>query len=40
LFEMRCKFVLARIINCSGYKYLVRSIIKMYSDLCSDLLWH
>jgi hypothetical protein len=37
LFETRCKFVLARIISCSGYKYVVRSIITSCSDPCSDL---
>jgi hypothetical protein len=40
LFEMRCKFVLTRIISCSGYKYLVRAIITTCSDPCSDLFWH
>jgi hypothetical protein len=40
LFEMGCKFVLARIISCSGYKYLVRAIITICSDACSDLFWH
>jgi hypothetical protein len=37
---MRCKFVIARIISCSGYKYLVRTIITTCSDPCSDLFWH
>jgi hypothetical protein len=37
LFEMRCKFVLARLIRCSGYKYIVRAIITTCSDPCSDL---
>jgi hypothetical protein len=37
LFEMRCKFVLSRIISCSGYKYLVRAIITTCSDPWSDL---
>jgi hypothetical protein len=32
LLEMRCKFVLARVINCSGYKYLVRAMITTCSD--------
>jgi hypothetical protein len=35
-FEMRCKFVLARIISISDYKDLVRAIITTYSDPCSD----
>jgi hypothetical protein len=36
LFKMRRKFVLAIIISCSGYKYLVRAIITTCSDHCSD----
>jgi hypothetical protein len=36
LFEIRCKFVLARIISCSGYKCLVRVVITICSDPCSD----
>jgi hypothetical protein len=37
LFEMRCKFILARIISCSGYKYLVWAIITTCSDPCFDM---
>jgi hypothetical protein len=40
LFEMRCKFVLAIITSCFGYKYLVRSIIATCSDSCSDLFFY
>jgi hypothetical protein len=35
-YEMRCKFVLARIISISGYKYLVRAIITTCFDSCFD----
>jgi hypothetical protein len=37
IIKMRCKFILARIISRSGYKYLVRAIITTCSDSCSDL---
>jgi hypothetical protein len=37
LFEIRCKFVLAIIISCAGYKYPIWAIITICSDLCSDL---
>jgi hypothetical protein len=37
LFEMKCKFVLGRIISCSGYNCLARVIITIWSDHCSDL---
>jgi hypothetical protein len=30
LFEMRCKFVLARLISCSSYKYIVHAILTLY----------
>jgi hypothetical protein len=40
LFEMRCNFVLVRTISCSGYKCLVWALITMFSNSCSDLLWH
>jgi hypothetical protein len=37
LFEMKCKFVLVRIISCSGYNCLAWVIITIWSDHCSDL---
>jgi hypothetical protein len=37
LFEMRCKFVIARIISCSGYENLVRAVIITCSNPYSDL---
>jgi hypothetical protein len=38
LFQMRCKFVLVRIISC-GYKCLVRVIIRIRYDPCSDTIF-
>jgi hypothetical protein len=35
LFEMRFKLIINIIISCSGYTYLVRTIITTYSDPCS-----